>query len=115
MVFLCLLAFCMYVCCFACVDYASLGIRCACTRLATCVLVFACILHVYCFACILACNFVSMFVQKACKMRAVLFCAFCEHFGMQFCLDLFACIGYGMLAVFCDVCIFGHISCMHTA
>ena len=31
-------------------------------------------------------------MQKACNMRAVVVCAFCVHFGIQFCLTYFACI-----------------------
>ena len=55
--------------------------------------IYACTcLHVACILHVSRRANTTLRMQAACKLRAVLFCACCVHFGMQFCLDLFACI-----------------------
>ena len=91
-------------------------------KAAKCTIVFACNLNVYCiiFAAFYAntlhvksmpnaCCTVSIFVPKACNMRAVLFCAFRVHFGMQFCMHGFVVCIFLCLLAFC-MCIARHES-----
>ena len=55
------------------------------------------------------------FSQKVRKVHAVLFCAFCVHVGMPFCLDSLACIGQDMLPFLLECCLHMYLACISYA
>ena len=83
-----------HACALACSSYAYLGILSACPRLYT-------FWHAV----------LSRFLQKVRKVHAVLFCAFCMHFGTPFCFDSVACIGAGHVALFLGCCLHMYLAC----